>query len=141
MGCGVNPDEAEEAACPAVLVASEDWGLDDPEGRPIRKSPAMREESGSLLEALVTASDEWQGDRRHLPRDLPAASICQVLLASSVISTPASALDTGHPALASFACFWNAASSMLGTSASVMRWLFVMLKPSPSFSTVTLAVV
>lgn len=46
MGCGVNLDEAdaESAVCPAVLVESEDWGLDDPNDQPMEKVREIRDQ-------------------------------------------------------------------------------------------------
>lgn len=52
MGCGVDAD-----ACPARLHISEDWGLDDPAGRPIEEVRAIRDEIrarvGRLLDELA----------------------------------------------------------------------------------------
>lgn len=54
MGCGVNLDEAAESGvCPAVFVASEDWGLEDPKGQPMEKVRAIRDEIRARVEELV----------------------------------------------------------------------------------------
>lgn len=49
MGCGVDAD-----ACPARILISEDWGLDDPAGQPIetvrRIRDEIREKVGELLD-------------------------------------------------------------------------------------------
>lgn len=39
MGCGV-----DAAACPAKLLVTEDWGLDDPAGQPIEKVREIRDQ-------------------------------------------------------------------------------------------------
>ncbi len=38
MGCGV------EEVCPAAFVETEDWGLDDPKGKPLEKVREIREQ-------------------------------------------------------------------------------------------------
>ncbi len=38
MGCGV------EGICPATFVETEDWGIDDPRGKPIEKVRQIREQ-------------------------------------------------------------------------------------------------
>lgn len=54
MGCGVNLDEASEGGlCPAVFVPSEDWGLEDPKGKPIEKVREIRDQIRTKVEALV----------------------------------------------------------------------------------------
>jgi len=47
MGCGV------EETCPATLVPTEDWRLDDPKGQPIEKVKEIRDEIKARVEALV----------------------------------------------------------------------------------------
>lgn len=47
MGCGV------EAACPASFVPTEDWQLEDPEGKPIEQVRQIRDEVKSRLEKLI----------------------------------------------------------------------------------------
>jgi protein-tyrosine-phosphatase len=47
MGCNV----AE--ACPATFVPTEDWGLDDPEGRPIEQVRQIRDETKAKVDELV----------------------------------------------------------------------------------------
>lgn len=54
MGCGVNLDDAEGAACPALFVESEDWGLDDPAGHPVEKVREIRDLIRTKVEALVS---------------------------------------------------------------------------------------
>jgi len=54
MGCGVSLEDASEGAvCPAALVPSEDWALDDPNGQPIEKVREIRDELESRVEELV----------------------------------------------------------------------------------------
>ena len=51
MGCGVDAD-----ACPAQFLVTEDWGLDDPAGQPLKKVRVIRDEIekrvGQLIEEL-----------------------------------------------------------------------------------------
>jgi protein-tyrosine-phosphatase len=47
MGCNV----AE--ACPATFTPTEDWGLDDPEGRPIEQVRQIRDEIKAKVDELV----------------------------------------------------------------------------------------
>jgi arsenate reductase len=49
MGCGV------EVACPALLRPAEDWGLDDPKGRPLDEVRRIRDEIRQRVVALVVA--------------------------------------------------------------------------------------
>ncbi len=55
MGCGVDAD-----ACPARILISEDWGLDDPKGQPIERVRAIRdqirEKVAVLLDTLETTA-------------------------------------------------------------------------------------
>lgn len=54
MGCGVNLDEAAETGvCPAVLVPSEDWGLEDPKGKPIEQVREIRDQIKARVAKLV----------------------------------------------------------------------------------------
>ena len=48
MGCGVDAD-----TCPARIHLSEDWGLDDPAGRPIEEVRAIRDQIKSKVEGLL----------------------------------------------------------------------------------------
>ncbi len=48
MGCGVDAD-----ACPARMLVSEDWGLDDPKARPIEEVRAIRDEIATRVESLL----------------------------------------------------------------------------------------
>lgn len=56
MGCGVNLEDLEAGgpACPAVLVPSQDWGLDDPQGQPIEKVRTIRDQIQRRVEQLIT---------------------------------------------------------------------------------------
>ncbi len=49
MGCSV------EKACPASLVPTEDWELDDPEGKPIKKVREIRDEIRAKVDELAGA--------------------------------------------------------------------------------------
>lgn len=55
MGCGVNLDDIDHggAVCPAVFVESEDWGLEDPKGRPVEKVREIRDQIKSRVEKLI----------------------------------------------------------------------------------------
>jgi len=53
MGCGVDAD-----ACPARIHVSEDWGLDDPKGKPIETVRAIRDEIRNRVEKLLTELGE-----------------------------------------------------------------------------------
>jgi len=48
MGCGVDAD-----ACPARIVLSEDWGLDDPKGQTIETVRAIRDQIREKIVALL----------------------------------------------------------------------------------------
>lgn len=48
MGCGVDAD-----ACPARIVVSEDWGLDDPAGQDLEFVRKIRDQIGSRCEDLI----------------------------------------------------------------------------------------
>jgi len=47
MGCGV------EGVCPATFVATEDWQLEDPEGKPIEKVREIRDEIEAKVRKLI----------------------------------------------------------------------------------------
>jgi arsenate reductase len=47
MGCGVS------LACPALLGPLDDWGLEDPKGRPLAEVRAIRDAIRARVEALV----------------------------------------------------------------------------------------
>ena len=47
MGCSV------DKACPASFVPTEDWELDDPEGKPIEQVRKIRDEIKARVERLV----------------------------------------------------------------------------------------
>lgn len=50
MGCGVDAD-----ACPARFILTDDWGLNDPKGRPIAEVRAIRDEIKARVVALLDA--------------------------------------------------------------------------------------
>jgi arsenate reductase len=56
MGCGV-----DATSCPARIHLSEDWGLDDPAGKPIDKVREIRDQIRERVEAMLS-------DRRALGR-------------------------------------------------------------------------
>jgi arsenate reductase (thioredoxin) len=47
MGCGV------EGVCPATFVPTEDWQLEDPEGKPIEQVRAIRDEIETKVKTLI----------------------------------------------------------------------------------------
>lgn len=47
MGCG------EEEVCPASFIPTEDWGLEDPAGKPIEKVRQIRDEISARVRALI----------------------------------------------------------------------------------------
>ena len=47
MGCSI------DEACPATLVPSEDWGLEDPQGKPLEEVRAIRDEIQERVRRLV----------------------------------------------------------------------------------------
>lgn len=55
MGCGVNLDDVEHegGVCPASFLEAEDWGLDDPKGRPMEEVRRIRDEIRARVEKLV----------------------------------------------------------------------------------------
>jgi arsenate reductase len=60
MDCGV-----DAAACPARIHLSEDWGLDDPAGRPVEAVRAIRDQIRGRVEALI--EELGPGSRPDLP--------------------------------------------------------------------------
>ena len=48
MGCGVDADR-----CPARILVSDDWGLDDPKGRPMDEVRAIRDAIRAKVETLL----------------------------------------------------------------------------------------
>jgi arsenate reductase len=50
MGCGA------EGICPATLAPTEDWQLEDPEGQPIDKVRAIRDEIEAKVKKLIKES-------------------------------------------------------------------------------------
>lgn len=51
MGCGV------KRSCPAGVVSMEDWGIDDPEGRPVEDFQRIRNEIKRRVLKLVAELD------------------------------------------------------------------------------------
>lgn len=49
MGCGV-----DASACPARILVSEDWGLDDPAGQPLDVVRRIRDQIRERVEALLS---------------------------------------------------------------------------------------
>jgi arsenate reductase len=47
MGCGA------EGVCPATFVPTEDWQLEDPEGKPIEQVRAIRDEIEAKVKQLI----------------------------------------------------------------------------------------
>jgi len=104
--------------------------------------PRVQQVAGELLERMAAAGKaDLVADYALL---LPLTLISEILGVderdrlrfrrwfNSLVA--ASAFDTGQPSLAAFAADWNAASSIPGTSASVVRSIFVIPKPSPTLS-------
>jgi arsenate reductase (thioredoxin) len=52
MGCGV------EQACPAAIVQTEDWMLDDPEGKPVDEVRKIRDAIESRVKTLIEEISE-----------------------------------------------------------------------------------
>ena len=50
MGCGV------EETCPASFIPTENWELDDPEGKPLEEVRKIRDEIKSRVEDLVKST-------------------------------------------------------------------------------------
>jgi protein-tyrosine-phosphatase len=51
MGCGV------EETCPASFIPTENWELDDPEGKPLDEVRRIRDDIKARVETLVTNLD------------------------------------------------------------------------------------
>ena len=51
MGCGV------DGICPAIIVPSEDWKLEDPAGKPIETVRKIRDEVKLRVEKLIVEMD------------------------------------------------------------------------------------
>ncbi len=47
MGCGV------ESACPASFVAAEDWGVEDPSGKPVEQVREIRNQIEGRVKILI----------------------------------------------------------------------------------------
>ena len=52
MGCGV-----DAATCPARILIADDWGLDDPAGRPLEEVRAIRDQIQHKVEQILTEFD------------------------------------------------------------------------------------
>lgn len=52
MGCSV------EEVCPASFIPTEDWALEDPEGKPIEKVREIRDEIRARVERLIAEIEE-----------------------------------------------------------------------------------
>lgn len=63
MGCGVDA----EGVCPASFIPTEDWGLEDPKGRPIEKLREIRDEIKVRVEKLIEeiTTDGSKYERRN----------------------------------------------------------------------------
>lgn len=48
MGCGV-----DASTCPARILVAEDWGLDDPAGKPIAEVRAIRDQIQRKVERIL----------------------------------------------------------------------------------------
>lgn len=51
MGCGT------EGVCPSSIIPAEDWGIEDPEGKPIEKVRQIRNTIGNKVAALLKNID------------------------------------------------------------------------------------
>lgn len=49
MGCGV-----DATSCPATIYFTDDWGLDDPAGKPIEKVREIRDQIRSRVDGLLS---------------------------------------------------------------------------------------
>ena len=58
MGCGV------EGICPAVLVPTEDWHVEDPEGKAVEKVREIRDEIAARVRTLIA---DIETERRLQP--------------------------------------------------------------------------
>ena len=52
MGCGV------EGVCPATFVKTEDWGLEDPRGKPLPEVRKIRDEIRARVSALLNRLEQ-----------------------------------------------------------------------------------
>lgn len=53
MGCGVDAE-----ACPARILITEDWGLDDPKGQPLEKVREIRDQIRERVEKLLAEVEQ-----------------------------------------------------------------------------------
>ncbi len=68
MGCGVEAD-----LCPAGFVPAEDWGIEDPHGKPVERVRQIRDEIRAKVDALVRdiqlygVNKVLRGGEEHVP--------------------------------------------------------------------------
>lgn len=60
MGCGV-AESLEGGACPATFGPTEDWGIEDPEGKPIEKVREIRDLIKARVEKLIEEMTTGEG--------------------------------------------------------------------------------
>src|ERR1700684_2819407 len=99
------------------------------------QQPVIPSEARDLLSLAITRE---RSTRACFPT--ASGSAYDSSRAFTVISA-LNSFDTGHPVSAFFTAWSNFALSAPGTFASRSRWLFVMLNPSPTFSSEIVAVV
>jgi protein-tyrosine-phosphatase len=56
MGCG------DEGVCPATFVPTEDWQLEDPEGKPVEHVSAIRDEIETKVKKLIEEMQDILSD-------------------------------------------------------------------------------
>ena len=61
MGCGAEA----HAVCPASFVPTEDWQLDDPEGKPMARVREIREEIRNRVAGLIKELGDEKSDREN----------------------------------------------------------------------------
>ena len=60
MGCGV-AESLEGGACPATFGPTEDWGIEDPEGKPIEQVREIRDLIKARVEKLIEETTTGEG--------------------------------------------------------------------------------
>src|SRR5919108_189047 len=95
----------------------------------------------TLADEVVLHVDDEQGRSRRIERErlLGRRHRYSSSASSSMESTPPSAFDTGQPSLAAWACCWNSSWSIPGTLARERSRMCVIAKPSPTWSSWTVA--
>jgi len=58
MGCEI------ENVCPATFVPTEDWQLEDPEGKPIEKVRQIRDEIEAKVKKIIEETEQEEGRKR-----------------------------------------------------------------------------